>query len=65
MDDQTKLEVLIAALENIAAHTDPDNEPELESYDDTESAFSNGVDCAWSEASRIAREALQAIQGEE
>ncbi len=61
MDDQTKLEILIAALENIVAQA-PEDEPEPEDYDDTESAYSNGHEVASWEAAETARDALMAIR---
>lgn len=63
MDDQTQLEILIEALERIKAAA-PEQQPEEETYDDTESAYSNGAEVAAWEAGEIARKALEAINGD-
>lgn len=61
MDDQTKLEIFLEALEKIISNA-PDEKPEEEDYDDTESAYWNGGSVAWYEAATIARNAIKAIQ---
>ena len=53
---------LLAALQKIVANA-PTDEPEAEDYDDTESAFNNGADCAAWDAAEIARAAIAKATG--
>ena len=50
-------DALVEALQQILKHA-PQAEPESETYDDTESAYSNGYDNACWELALIARKAL-------
>lgn len=54
--------VMLAALRKIA-EMGPQDEPEEEDYDDTESAYGNGCDVAAWEAAKIARAAISNVEG--
>lgn len=54
---------LLAALKRIAENGNFDHEPEAEDYDDTESAYGNGMDVANWEAAQIARAAIAKAEG--
>jgi hypothetical protein len=56
-------DALVAALEAISA-AGPAEEPESEKYEDMDSAFGNGHDCAAFQAADIARRALKFARGE-
>lgn len=56
--------VAIEALKTIAA-LGPDDQPEEEDYDDTESAYNNGQDCAYWHAAQLAKSALKALRTKE
>lgn len=54
----TALAIAVAALKEIATAA-PDEAPEPENYDDTESAYNNGNDVACWEAGQVAKDALK------
>jgi hypothetical protein len=55
-----ELSIAIAALELVVKNA-PDDEPDAEDYDDTESAANRGTEVGWWEAAAVARKALAAM----